>query len=82
VSESNGEEVFVYTGLNGNDAAQDVVHVRVDSSVTSIPDRAFYERKKLAKVELCEGLMEIGEWSFGIVATIRLHIYEHPQLTQ
>jgi hypothetical protein len=42
-----------------------VVHIWVDSSVTSIPADAFYERKKLAEVELCEGLVEIGERSFG-----------------
>jgi hypothetical protein len=57
-------EVFVYTGT-GADVPQDVVHVRVDPSVTSIPYRAFYARKKLAEVELCGGLVEIGDNSFG-----------------
>jgi hypothetical protein len=43
----------------------DVVRVWVDPSVTSIPVDAFFERKKLAEVELCEGLVEIGFNSFG-----------------
>jgi hypothetical protein len=69
-------EVFVYTPIHAsrdeqnegflpNSVSSDVIHVRVDPSVTSIPDRAFYGRKKLTEVELCEGLVEIGEQSFG-----------------
>jgi len=42
-----------------------VVSARVDPSVTSIPANAFDARKKLAEVELCEGLVEIGAWSFA-----------------
>ena len=57
-------EVLVYTGEGGVDVPRDVVRVRVNPSITSIHDRAFYGRKKLAEVELCEGLVEIGEWSF------------------
>jgi hypothetical protein len=57
-------EVFIYTGEGGEDVPEDVVRVRVDHTVTSIPDQAFYERNKLAEVELCEGLVEIGEGSF------------------
>ena len=52
--------VFVYTGSGGDVVPQDVVRVRVDRSVTSIPAYAFYQHKKLAEVELCEGLVEIG----------------------
>ena len=59
-------EVFVYTGPRGIDVPDDVVRVQVDHSVTSIPARAFHQRKRLAEVELCEGLVEIGEWSFGL----------------
>jgi hypothetical protein len=58
-------EVFVYTGEGGAVVPQDVVRVRVDPSVTSIPASAFYGRTKLTEVELCEGLVEIGERSFG-----------------
>ena len=57
-------DVFVYTGEGGLEAPRDMVRVMVDPFVTLIPARAFYERKKLAEVELCEGLVEIGEQSF------------------
>jgi hypothetical protein len=43
----------------------DVVRVRGDDSVTSIPPLAFWGRKKLAEVELCEGLIEIWKSSFS-----------------
>jgi len=58
-------EIFVYTGPGGVNVPQNVVSVVVDPSVTSIPDQAFYERTKLAAVELSEGLVEIGENSFA-----------------
>jgi hypothetical protein len=58
-------EVFVYTGPRGIDVPQNVVRIRVDHSVTSIPSYAFYDRKKLAEVELCEGVVEIGTDSFA-----------------
>jgi hypothetical protein len=64
-SNANDSEVFIYTGEGGAPVPRDVVRVRVDPSVTSIPARAFYGRKKLAEVELCEGLVEIGEYSFA-----------------
>ena len=57
-------EVFVTRVSGGDDVPPDVV-VRIDPSVTPIPDEAFYERKKLTEVELCEGIVEIGERSFG-----------------
>ena len=47
-------------GPRGAAVPRDVVRVRVDPFVTSIPASAFRERKKLAEVELCEGLVEIG----------------------
>ena len=55
---------FVYTGTGGAEVPDDVLRVLVDPSVTSIPARAFYERNKLVEVELCEGLVEIGDGSF------------------
>ena len=72
VMSSNADaEVFVYMGRGGARAPDDVLRVRVDHSVTSIPSYAFFDRKKLAEVELCEGV-----WKLGIVpslgATIRL----------
>jgi hypothetical protein len=64
-SNANDTEVFTYTGEGGDDVSQDVVRVRVDPSVTSIPAHAFSRRNKLVEVELNEGLVEIGEESFG-----------------
>ena len=57
-------EVFVYTGPVGERVPIDVVRALVDPSVVSIHEGAFYGRKKLDEVELCEGLVEIGEDSF------------------
>ena len=58
-------EVFVYMGEGGEGVPDNVVRVRVDPSITSIPACAFFQRKKLAEVELCEGLVEIGVDSFA-----------------
>ena len=58
-------EVFIYTGPGGAVVPDDAVRVRDDPSVTFIPARAFRERKKLTEVELCEGLVEIGNSSFA-----------------
>ena len=58
-------EVFVYTGPGGVDVPQDVVRVRIDSSVNLISHRAFLKRNKLTEVELSEGLVEIGRGSFA-----------------
>jgi hypothetical protein len=63
-SQQSNTEVFIYTGEGGEIVPRDVVRARVHSSVTSIPTNAFAQRKKLAEVELCEGLVEIGEQSF------------------
>ena len=57
--------VFVYTGPGGEGVPRDVVRIRVDHSVSWIPALAFLGRNKMAEVELCEGLVEIGESSFG-----------------
>ena len=44
-------DVFVYTGPGGESPPQNVLRVRVDPSVMSIPDQAFDARKKLAEVQ-------------------------------
>ena len=57
---------FVYMGEGGPRVPHDVVHVRVDPSVTVIPYRAFHGRTKLEEVELHEeGLLEIGKNAFA-----------------
>jgi len=58
-------EVFVYMGEARDAVPQNVVRVRVDPSVTSISAHAFFERNKLTEVELSEGVVEIGEYSFA-----------------
>jgi hypothetical protein len=65
LAEDSNAEVFVYTGEGGAVIPQDVIRIVVDPSVTSIPAVAFYERKKLAEVELCEGLVQIGSASIA-----------------
>jgi hypothetical protein len=57
-------DVFVYTAEVGAFVPRDVVRVRVDPSVTSIPANAFQGRTALTEAELCEGLVEIGVGSF------------------
>ena len=44
--------------------SDDVVRVRVHPSVTVIPQRAFYNKEKMEEVELCDGILEIGAWTF------------------
>jgi hypothetical protein len=63
-SNPTNAKVFVYTGEGGIDVPRNVVRVRVEPSVTSIPFQAFREHTKLIEVELCEGVVEIGEESF------------------
>ena len=53
-------EVFVYMGEGGPAVPQDVVRVRVHTSVIVLPEDAFKFCWKLKEVELCEGLLEIG----------------------
>jgi len=65
MSADANREVFVYTGEVGADVPNDVFHVLVDPSVTSIPAQAFAYHKKLTEVELSESLVEIGENSFS-----------------
>ena len=64
IYENPNADVFVYRGEGGVQAPRDVVRLRVDPSVTSIPDQAFFYRNKLIEVELCEGLIFIGRQAF------------------
>ena len=58
-------EVFVYMGEGGPAVPSDVVRVRVHPSVTRIPAEAFEYRKLLQEIELCDGLLEIGDDAFS-----------------
>lgn len=55
-------EVYVYDGVD--EVPWDVTYVRVDPSVTIIPQRALLERCKLEVVELPEGLIRIEHRAF------------------
>jgi hypothetical protein len=68
-SNTDDAEVFVYTGEGGAEVPDDVVRVRVDPSVTSIPANSFYQCKKLAEVELCEASWKLGNGPSVVAAT-------------
>ena len=61
-SENNRNSVYLYTG--GNAVPKDVTHVRVDESVTIIPDVAFMHCDNLEEVELPDGILIIGRHAF------------------
>ena len=72
-SSTNSAEVFVYT--EGVVVPADAVRVRVHSSVAIIQEDTFQTCNKLEEVELCEGLLEIGEEVFvGCVNLKRISI--------
>jgi hypothetical protein len=56
MSATDDDKVFDYRE-GGDSAPLDVVRVRVDPSVTSIPACAFYGRKKLTEVEYVGAFM-------------------------
>ena len=67
----NASSVYIYNGVD--EVPMDVTQVRVDPSVTVIPDNAFYGRRPFADIEVCrqleqidlpEGLIRIGESAF------------------
>ena len=71
---NNDAEVFVYMGEGGPAVPDDVVRVRVHSSVTIIPENAFRGCNKLVEVELCDGLFEIEQYAFECTALKSLSI--------
>ena len=54
---------YVYNGID--EVPMDVTHVRVDPSVTVIPEGAFEFHKKVEQVDLPEGLIQIGHRAFS-----------------
>jgi len=54
--------VYVYNGVD--EVPMDVTHVKVDPSITVIPDNSLLQRQKLKVVELPEGLIRIEEKAF------------------
>jgi hypothetical protein len=65
MADDNATVVFVYMG-EGAVVPSDVVRVRVDPSVRVIPQYEFYDRRQLQKVELHDGIREIGPRAFSI----------------
>ena len=76
MSDDSSAEVFVYMG-GDMVLPDDVVRVRVHPSVTVIPERAFKERFQLEEIELCDGLLEIGEFTFESCKTHQNTFYRH-----
>ena len=70
MSDDSSVEVFVYMG-GDMVVSDDVVRVRVHPSVTVIPEKAFRNRQQLQEVELCDGLLEIGECAFHSCKSLR-----------
>jgi hypothetical protein len=65
-----GHEIFVYTG--GKQAVpEDVVRVRIEKSVTIIPERAFYGRANLVYIEFHDGVIIIKNWAFANCTSLR-----------
>ena len=64
-SNPNNTAYFLYTGEGGERVPGWVSHVRVDPTITAIPEGAFQYRPRLKYVELCEGrLRVIGRAAF------------------
>jgi len=59
----NNISVYIYNGVG--EVPTDVTHVKVNPSVTVIPDNAFKNRLSLVEVELPEGLVRIGFQAFN-----------------
>jgi len=57
-------ETFIYMG-GDTVVPPEVIRVQVHPSVTVIPEKAFSGRKKLEEIILCEGLQEIGSYTFS-----------------
>ena len=56
---------FLYAGQPIEEIPRDITHLRIDPSVKKIGDHAFMGCEQLVVVELCEGLLQIGERSFS-----------------
>ena len=66
---SSVPSVFIYNGVGG--VPMNVIHVRVDPSVTVIPAEAFKNRRQLEVVELPEGLIRIENEAFHSCETLK-----------
>ena len=62
---------FLYAGQPIEEIPRDITHLRIDPSVKKIGDHAFMGCEQLVVVELCEGLLQIGERSFSGCKSLR-----------
>ena len=60
--------VYIYNGVDR--VPNDVTHVRVDPSVTVIPQLAFADRRELEQVDLPEGLITIENDAFQYTVSL------------
>jgi hypothetical protein len=64
MAEAQADEIFVYTG-GDQVVPQNVSRVRIDKSITIIPERAFYGRRRLIYVEFHDGVERIEKRAFN-----------------
>ena len=87
-------KVYIYTGEEDTSLfIHKVIRAKVDPSVTVIPQGTFSAGVKLEEIELCEGLLEIGDGTFyeceslgnivipSTVTTIGMEAFAHTQIT-
>lgn len=87
-------KVYIYTGEEDTSLfINKVIRAKVDPSVTVIPQGTFSAGVKLEEIELCEGLLEIGDGTFecceslgnivipSTVTTIGMEAFAHTQIT-
>ena len=67
------DSIFIYDGVR--EVPGDITHVRVDPTVTIIPERAFEGRDNLHVVELPEGLTKIERQAFLRCLRLKTVIY-------
>ena len=65
------DDWYIYYGRDGEIVPEDVIRVKIHSSVRAIKARAFYRRGNLVTVILNDGLEEIGEAAFYFCNTLR-----------
>ena len=65
------DDWYIYYGRDGEIVPEDVIRVKIHSSVRAIKARAFHRRGNLVTVTLNDGLEEIGEAAFYFCNTLR-----------
>ena len=71
----NDINVYIYNGVD--EVPVDVTQVRVESSVTIIPERAFMNRNELEKIKFPEGLITIEKQAFNNCISLKGEPTDH-----